>query len=315
MALSTTELELVARTARQLAFDAPRVTIEAFYAASLGMNAASQLAAFPDPDPTGQLAIATAHLTQAREEILQVNCDIPSYVVYDDPHLVASIAGLGTYLTEKGLAPEVVGRFAHRDSIRSRLRRLTQGHHLEAVGAALMASACSFGRGTRGSGDQGLDALGWKELIEVDTAFSNGTVVLDNDGVGEKVFLLASSKAALSARANATPLLNPAHIRELVGGWVIQRSPAGMWRNLGIKMLSPLQMILITTYRLSADAKALCRELGVQVWGIPELIYLICLHAPNTVFDAAHPYRVDSTGFRRWWNDALSQRIAPPTGP
>jgi hypothetical protein len=145
---------------------------------------------------------------------------------------------------------------------------------------------CDYGEATRGSGDQGIDAIGWKQLVLIEPSFSDGDIRPNEVLPGEKVFLFASSKAFTISRRNP-PLIKPAHIRELVGGWAIQRSSVGKWRSVGIRMLTPVQMILVTTYRLSLDAKAECRELGVQVWGIPELIYLICIAAPNTVFNPA----------------------------
>lgn len=74
-------------------------------------------------------------------------------------------------------------------------------------------------------------------------------------------------------------------------------------------MLSPVQMILVTTYRLSMDAKADCRDLGVQVWGIPELVYLICKWAPDPIFDAAHGYAFSAASFRSWWKERDRNRL------
>ena len=140
----------------------------------------------------------------------------------------------------------------------------------------------------------------------IDSTFSEGIAATPEALPGEKVFLFASSKAFMKPKkpkkSDRRPkLIDPAHIRELVGGWLIQRSSAGIWQKVGIRMLSPVQMVLVTTYRLSAEAKAACLTLGIQVWGIPELIYLICLNAPATVFDAQNSYDFRLSEFRAWW--------------
>ena len=57
------------------------------------------------------------------------------------------------------------------------------------------------------------------------------------------------------------------------------------------------------------EAKAECRTLGVQVWGIPELIYLICLAAPDAVFDAANNYAFSTPAFNAWWGLRNQSRL------
>src|SRR5439155_15438185 len=106
-------------------------------------------------------------------------------------------------------------------------------------------------------------------LVLIDPSFSEGDLCKPQVLPGDKVFVFASSKAFTDGRQSRPELINRAHIRELVGGWVIQRSSVAKWQSVGIRMLSPVQMILVTTYRLSPDAKAECRALGVHVWGIP----------------------------------------------
>src|SRR6185436_19898869 len=104
-------------------------------------------------------------------------------------------------------------------------------------------------------------------------------------------------------------LLDVAHIRELVGSWVIQRSPTGKWSDVGIQTLTPIQLILVTTYRMSVNAKAQCRSLGVQVWSMPELVYLICNVAPDEVFDASVGYTLSPNRFREWWRERDLNRL------
>lgn len=107
--------------------------------------------------------------------------------------------------------------------------------------------------------------------------------------VGERLHIIASCKANEGNTAGGIPnTISPAHIRELIGAWMIQRSESGMWQQrAGIKILSPLQLLLVTTYRLSDDSLSLCRRMGVAVWGIPELVYLVCRYAPESVFSAS----------------------------
>jgi hypothetical protein len=186
---------------------------------------------------------------------------------------------------------------------------MQNGHDVEALAAAIMNVQCDYGEATRGSGDQGIDAIGWSELVLIDPFVSDGVHFGNRSTPGEKVFLFASSKAFTDGGNGAPKAINPAHIRELVGGWSIQRSSVGMWQKVGIRMLSPVQMILVTTYRLSLDAKAECRGLGIQVWGIPELVYLICKSAPVDVFDEANSYAFSSARFRAWWRQRDTTRV------
>jgi hypothetical protein len=288
--------------------NAPAVRAEDFLSGVLGLNAVQRGQYFPNPDPTGLLEIAVSHLTLKRENILQEECSIPSYAVYKDGQNNHQIAGFDTYLATKNVDAVIRGRLARHRTIRNALRRLQDGHYLEALAAAIMNAECEFGEATRGSGDQGIDAIGWKQLVLIEPSFSDGDIRPNEVLPGEKVFLFASSKAFTVRRRNPR-VINPAHIRELVGGWVIQRSSVGKWRSVGIRMLTPVQMILVTTYRLSLDAKSECRELGVQVWGIPELIYLICISAPDTVFDPAANHAFSTAGFNAWWRMRDQNRL------
>jgi hypothetical protein len=303
MALSAQELEQIATAARQISSDAAVERLEDFVGRVLNLNAVQLADYFPKPDPTGQLAIALAEVTGSREAILRDECSIPSYVAFSDALEVPQVAGFHTFLQSRNCDERFLGRLRHHEEIRTALRRLERGHHLELLAAAIMNEHCKYGEATRGSGDQGIDAIGWRELFMIESAFSEGAVGSVEALPGEKVFLFASSKALMKWTKSHRPpkLINPAHIRELVGGWLIQRSSTGIWQKVGIRMLSPVQMILVTTYRLSANARAECRTLGIQVWGIPELIYLICRDAPPKVFDALNAYAFSPSEFRAWW--------------
>jgi hypothetical protein len=309
MSLTQQEVNQVLDSARNLALNAAAKRVEDFIGRSLGLNPFQQAQYFPDPDPNDLLAIAVARLTRQQEEILRNEAAVPTFAVYDNALGIPSIAGLSTYLEFQGISNQFISRLSNHSEIRNALRSLRRGQHLEALAAAIMSAGCDSGEATRGSGDQGIDAIGWKELLPIHSAFSNVTARVPEVLPGEKVFLFASSKAVLGTRGGLPTLLNPAHIRELVGGWIIQRSSAGMWRPVGIRMLSPVQMILVTTYRLSADARAECSELGVQIWGIPELIYLVCRWAPDAAFNPVNGFVFDSSAFRDWWKAREQTRL------
>ena len=309
MELSAQEVRRIRTAAGQINLTHAPERVEDFIGRVLGLNPAQLAQYFPTPDPMGLMAIAVGHLTKERENILIGECRVPTFTVYNDALQVPQISGLSTYLSNKQVDPETVSRLSRHQEVRTALRRMGDGHNLEALAAAIMNGECDYGEATRGSGDQGIDAIGWKELMLIEPALSEGSIDLDEALPGEKVFLFASSKALTSGKNRRPKLINPAHIRELVGGWVIQRSSAGMWRRLGIRMLTPVQMILVTTYRLSPDAKADCRTLGVQVWGIPELIYLVCRTAPPSVFDPGNGHAFVPTAFRSWWRQRNQTRL------
>jgi hypothetical protein len=309
MLLMARETGRVLASAQALTLTSPIERVESFISRLLGFNAIQQAQHFPSPDPGGLLAIAVANLTGAREAMLRDECVVPTFVVYEDALHVPQIAGLSTYVNARGYDVEFQRRLAQHGQIRTALRSLERGQHLEALAAAIMNEHCDRGEATQASGDQGIDAIGWKELMTIDPVFSDGSVSTPQVSPGEKVFLLASSKAVAASGRGKPRLLEIAHVRELVGGWVIQRSPAGKWKEFGLQTLSPIQMILVTTYRMSIEAKSLCRILGVQIWGIPELIYLICKLAPDPVFDRPSGSTFSATAFRAWWKDRDRNRL------
>ena len=309
MALTVSETSRILRASKQLTLDAASERVEDFIARILGLNPLQQAAYFPDPDPTNSLDIAVANLTRLQQDTLWDDAAVPTFAVYKDIFNVPHIAGLNTYLALDGLTVRFRNRLTQHSEVRAALLALRRGHHLEAVAAAIMNATCNYGEATRGSGDQGIDAIGWKELLRINPAFCNVALGKREALPGEQVFLFASSKAVIGTRGRPT-LLNPAHIRELVGGWIIQRSSIGVWRRVGIRMLTPVQLVLVTTYRLSADARAQCTELGVQIWAIPELIFLITMFAPDNVFDASSGYAFKPTAFRDWWTAREPSRLS-----
>lgn len=313
MALTKAEIATVLRAARAMPMTEPAVTVEDFYGTTLGLSPVLAGSLFPKPDPAGVGAILVSHLTLEREIILRDNCDVPSFVVYETP-AGFMISGLCTYYSSVKSLPsdypvDFVNRLQQSGKIRSQLIGIAKGHRLEALAAALLAVACTYGEATRGSGDQGIDAIGTNHLISIDSLFLDGEINDAKIAPGQKVFILASSKAGLGLSKSNVKIISPAHIRELIGGWLIQRSETSVWRNMGIQMLSPLQLLLVTTYRLSSESKSDCNRLGVQVWGIPELVFLICRYGANGIFSGVGGF--SSIDFSNWWAAKESTRIFP----
>jgi hypothetical protein len=312
MALSPQEVRQIITAVRALPLNAPSVPVEDFIGGVLQLNMVQQAQYFPNPDPAGLLSVAVSRLTKNREKMLRYECQVPDFAVYEDAQKKPHVAGTDTYLTLKAVDPKLRGRLAHHKTIRTALRGMRVGHDLEALAAAIMNAHCDYGEATQGSGDQGIDAIGWKKLLLIHPCFSDGDFEPKGPPPGDKVLLFASSKAFTDGRAGPPGTISPAHIRELVGGWVIQRSSVAQWQKVGIRMLSPVQMVLVTTYRLSPQAKIECRELGIQVWGIPELIYLICLAAPDTVLDPANNHAFSAPAFNAWWQLRNQSRLMAP---
>jgi hypothetical protein len=254
------------------------------------------------------LSEIAGYITERRESILDSEGAIPSYVVFTDAFGDTRVAGLRTYLQNTNANQFLIERIEFHQQVCAAICSLRGSYRLESLGAAILQGLTNHGEVTRGSSDQGIDFLGSLPLIPLNPAFVNGDVRQAAVLPGESSFIMGSSKGLKRNRANR-PTLNPAYIRELVGGWLIQRSEVRLWRELGVKMLSPLQMILLTTYRLSADARRLCHTLGVQVWNLPELVSLVCLTAPAPVFKYGQTSRLVLTRFNNWVDSKSS--VAP----
>lgn len=315
MRLNPQQLAAVNVAAANLPDDAGAQPLEEFMGTVLALSLVEKASLMPDPDPTGVGSINVSEFTKARDLLISNEGKVPSYVVYkpkgQSQHF---ISGIATYLTSvRGDAePAFVERIKSRESIRSALRRLRQGHDLELVAAAVFATACDYGQATAGSGDQGIDAVAWKALLSIDDVFMDGLAGSELVRPGNRVYFVASSKAMMDTTGSASlKLISPAHIRELVGSWVIQRSAVGAWTGLGLQMLTPLQLVLVTTYRLSAESQQDCHKLGVQVWGLPELTYMICKYAPPDVFSGPGG-TFSNTKFSAWWKAMERSRLPRP---
>ena len=159
-----------------------------------------------------------------------------------------------------------------------------------------------------GSGDQGIDAFGWQGRAYRRALFFHQRLWIartSRQWIGKKVYFLASSKANIGQGAEPDPI-NPAFIRELIGGWLLQRTATGKWSQLGILPLSPVQLVLVTTYRISPSARGECMSLGVQVWALPELIFFVAKYAPDDVF-AGNAFVIDA--FNAWWQTKDESRV------
>lgn len=315
MRLDSAQLAAVCSAAANLPDDAPQQPLEVFIGAQLGLNSIQQALLIPDPDPTGVGAVNISEFTKSRDNLIRNEGKVPSYVVFRPKgQSQYFISGIHTYLDKVrgGMNPAFLDRIKSREAVRRALRRLTQGHHLELVAAAIFENACDYGQATAGSGDQGIDAIAWKELLPVDDVFLDGVAGSELLRPGNRVYFVASSKAMINKTgAPQIKLISPAHIRELVGSWVIQRSAIGGWTGYGLKMLTPLQLVLVTTYRLSAESQQDCHKLGVQVWGLPELTYLVCRYAPASVFNGRRG-TFSGSGFDTWWNAKQAGRVPRP---
>jgi hypothetical protein len=306
MKFSEEQLKQLRTAARALPFDAPLETVADFITRILEITPGEEAAIFGDAD-SDELTTATNTLTKEQERILLYDGQLPRFAVVVQDDQPDRIAGLGTVMGLLHDNPKLVARLAHHAQIRAALVALEKGHHLEAVAAAILHAACDSASATIGSSDQGIDAFAWQACLPASPLFAptplDCTDVMPMDW--EKIYFLASSKANLSQDAKPDPI-NPAFIRELVGGWLLQRTGTGKWSQLGILPLSPVQLVLVTTYRISPAARGECMSLGVQVWALPELIFFIAKYAPDDVFAGA---TFDVAAFAAWWQTKDESRI------
>jgi hypothetical protein len=300
--LTKQQTTAILSAARGLSIDALPKTVEDFTGTALGLDHIRTAALFPIPDPHGTMERITAELTKQREQILREDVAVPNYVVSKNAAGSFQVIGLTRHLQQQGEQPATIARIRQHERVRTALFRLGKGHDLEALAGALMKEWLGSAAATRRSNDEGVDALGFRIFSPVSPSMSRGDTLQKEAVAYGRLFVLASSKASLGTSPKARQkLLNPAHIRELVGSWVIQRSEVGAWQSNGIRQLSPMQMVLVTTYRLSEKAKKSCFDLGVGIWSIPELIYLICKYAPNSVFPPAPAQPFGLAAFNLWW--------------
>ena len=301
--VSKTELRQLVDAAKRVDFSDPSERLSIFVARTLGLNAMQMNSRVTASD----LVEIAANLTFVRGKELFRFGRIPNFVVHRPAGGDCEIAGLGAFLQIRGVKNKVTSRLMHREAIRKRLREMEKGHYLEALAAAVLDTQMHKGFATQGSGDQGIDAIGWSVLFRINEA------VVEKDNQIEyapdaKVFAFSSAKKSEDTGLKIS-LISPAVIRELIGGWAIQRSVHGAWNSHGVKMLSPIQMLFVTTYRLSDPSRSLCKSLGVQVWGLPELVFLVAENSPDNVFDSSQGETFVKSEFDKWWKVYHDSRV------
>ena len=262
MPITDGQIGTIRAAATGLDFFAPLEPVMDFTIRVLGLSAEEQLALFGADDADEPLSL-TNKLTAEIERLLTFEGAVPSFGILVAPDFVDRIGGFGTVMLACGAREKTVTRLRWHAEIRAQLRSVTKGHDLEAIAAAILEAAVGRGHATRGSGDQGVDVLGWQPLASTFPLFASLVERGNQPSISnwEKVFFIASSKANLQ-NAEQPTVLNPAFIRELVGTWLIQRTSIGHWSDAGILPLSAVQVILVTTYRLSSEARRECRRSG-----------------------------------------------------
>jgi hypothetical protein len=283
-----------------LPIDAPLTELAEFATATLSLNVSQAANVFPetasqaDDDRRVQLERLAASLIARRKQILEKEGRVPNNVICKEMapifgRPIYNVGGLASYLAENNESEVFVNRIRQHDAIRGYLAGMGDGFKLESLAAVILERIYENCFATRRVFDQGIDCVSTHSILEVQSWCCGDDLLRRLSRIGERVHIVASCKANEGNTALGTPdTIPPAHVRELIGGWLIQRSDAGMWnRKAGVKLLSPLQLLLATTYRLSDASMSLCRELGVAVWSIPHLVYLLCAHAPASVFPVA----------------------------
>lgn len=309
--LSATQIKKIKKYIDSLKYDANRVTLESIAKKVLSLNSIQVGNLFIDAYPKGSIGKLSAELSHHRTNLLIKDGRIPDWVIdYDAVTQEVYIIGLGNYLTKIGVDSATSLRLKNHTELRKQLIDLENGDSLEAVAAAMLQDAGKTGIATQRSGDLGVDAIGSCDLFPIPSCLTLGLVESNTQKVrvphaGEAAFTIVSSKANLGGKINRRDTINPAHIRELIGGWLIQRSDASVLKEQGVLMLSPMQLVLVTTYRLSTNSWRLCHELGVQVWSLPQIIYMICKHS-SSVFNTSNTLNLRK--FKSWWSSKDSSR-------
>jgi hypothetical protein len=305
-----------------LAFDSVEISLDVFVTNMLGLNVSQLSLYFPDLGAPAEderyifMDRLAGILDARRQKILRGEGRLSSAVLSKRVDVLTngytySVMGLGHYLTQNGEADQFVGRMAHHNSVREFLTGIGDGHKLEALAASVLRKIYKNCTLTQRSFDQGVDCFAGQEVLELSSWCCDPDMLFLLRKVGERLHIIASCKANEGNVAGGNPsTISPAHVRELIGAWMIQRSDSGMWQQQArIKILSPLQLLLVTTYRLSDNSQSLCRRMGVAVWGIPELVYLISRHAPDSVFPPANNFTFSPNELDQWLESVQPEAI------
>jgi hypothetical protein len=311
-----------------LSVDSAEIELTEFVATRLNLNPSQRTSLLPDrgtaqdDERSVRLDQLAGALELQREYALKTEARIPNGILFKrtDSLLGRSsyfVEGLIHFLSRNGSPDAFLGRVRDNAAIRRYLTGIGTGDKLEAIASSLLTKMFKESSATRRTADQGVDCFAHDEILQVHDWCCNAGMGPELNLVGKRVHIIASCKANEGNAADGIPaVMPPAHLRELIGSWLIQRTDYGMWHSrAAIRFLSPLQLLLVTTYRLSDGSLNLCEKTGVTQWGIPEIIYLFCAYAPENVFPAIGEYKFSEAEADKWIRAADENRAEPePAG-
>lgn len=149
------------------------------------------------------------------------------------------------------------------------------------------------------SGDEGVDFYGWLSLPE--------TLITVTDFPSFRsefsVFVLGQAKHYDQSRPIST-----SYIRELVGATALFRhDQLSPWQSRhqvpSIKLMSPILPLIITTGRVSQDARDLAKKSGVVTKDGPQIVEFLCLEGVGIREDAEGTTSFDAADFLTWLDD------------
>lgn len=317
--LNSAQVLAIKDAAVALAFDTPECDFTDFIATTLGLTVIQKAEITPSgPAPSeknkaNQIDSIAGKLYASRSGILHDKAEIPNFLMRDkvDPITGFSsywIGGLGAHL-HTGKSKDIIDRLRAHNEIRNYLCAIGDGKYLEALGAGLLSAEFSFSRATQGTGDQGVDIFSSVDVLKIGQWLSSGGG--GSAGfreIGHTVHVISSCKANTGNLLAGYPNdLSPAMLREHLGSWLIQRSEHSIWNSRSIKPLSPILLLFITTYRVTDSVRQLASKMGVAIWGIPEIIVMICEKCPATCFDGTG--RIAKAGMDAWIAGFHSDRL------
>lgn len=328
MALDTNDtLKSIVAAFRALPTTSPEKPLSNFLTEVLSLNPSQIATLLPDQaaSPNDKRFITlgkiAGKLESVRKEIIEAETRIPSAVLYSRRNLAGTadeyfVAGLSDFVLKAFGDLQYAKRVEQTERLREYLLKISDPGILESLAAALLSGEYPNCLPTQKTRDQGVDCLASRAILELESWCCAPDKSPTVSTVGESLHVIASCKAMDGSVSNtvSSNLLPPAHIRELVGGWLIQRTDSGMWQRLqGIKPLAPVQLLLVTTYRLSDPSLKLCRQIGVSAWGVPQLIARICKSAPETVFPKAHGFAFQPAAMELWHSAfGITRMKSPP---
>lgn len=304
-----------------LAPDAAESELENFVVGILQLNPSQRSKKFPDGDPDAdkdrllRLDLIASRLVAASQHAIAKGGILDAVIIKKKDQALSSeyyyVLGLEKYLAQGGETDRFINRTKNIHRLRAILGSISKGLFLEALTAAILRTIYTDANATQGTNDQGIDCLAKTQILPIQSWCCAPDTLAALSYTGSHLHIVTSCKANEGSSATGTPdTISPAHIRELIGAWMIQRSSSGAWQKpASISLLAPIQLLLSTTYKLSDASSLLCKDLGVAVWGITELIYLIIRHAPESVFPPASGHAFDKASFDAWVLSANNSRL------